>query len=86
MEETKFDFEQAVKELLAGKKISGKDEVLTPLVKELVETALEAEIKLLYLGIKNAQKKWTMPIRNWSLTLSQLAIFFEGRLDKYLEV
>ncbi len=47
------------------------------------ETALT---KLLYLGIQNAQKKWTMPIRNWSLTLSQLAIFFEGRLDKYLEV
>ena len=22
-----------------------------------------------------------MPIRNWSLTISQLAIFFEGRLD-----
>ncbi len=42
--------------------------------------------KLLYLGIQNAQKKWTMPIRNWSLTLSQLAIFFERRLDKYLEV
>ena len=42
--------------------------------------------KLLYLGIKNAQKKWTMPIRNWSLTLSQLAIFFEGRLDTYLKV
>ena len=47
------------------------------------ETALT---KLLYLGIQNAQKKWTMPIRNWSLTLSQLTIFFEGRLDKYLEV
>ena len=47
------------------------------------ETALT---KLLYLGIKNAQKKWTMPIRNWSLTLSQLAIFFEGRLDTYLKV
>ena len=45
-----------------------------------------ALMKLLYLGIKNASKKWTMPIRNWSLTLSQLAIFFEGRLDKYLEV
>ena len=43
-------------------------------------------LKLLYMGIKNAQKKWTMPIRNWSLTLSQLAIFFEGRLDRYLEV
>lgn len=51
-------------------------------------------LKLLYLGIKNASKKWTapngsalgVPVRNWSLTISQLAIFFEGRLDKYLEV
>jgi len=33
-------------------------------------------MKLLYLGIKNASKKWTMPVRNWSLTISQLAIFF----------
>ncbi len=41
-------------------------------------------LKLLYLGIQNAQKKWTMPIRNWSLALSQLAIFFEGRLDEQL--
>ena len=43
-------------------------------------------MKLLYLGIKNASKKWTMPVRNWSLTISQLAIFFEGRIDKYLEM
>jgi len=43
-------------------------------------------LKLLYLGIQNAQKKWTMPIRNWSLTLSQLAIFFEGRLDNALDL
>jgi len=26
-------------------------------------------------GIKNATKKWNMPVRNWNLTLSQLAIF-----------
>jgi len=43
-------------------------------------------LKLLYLGIKNASKKWSMPVRNWSLTISQLAIFFEGRLDKYLDM
>jgi len=43
-------------------------------------------LKLLYMGIQNAQKKWTMPIRNWSLTISQLAIFFEGRLDKALNL
>jgi len=27
-----------------------------------------------------------MPMKNWSLTISQLAIFFEGRLDKALEL
>ena len=43
-------------------------------------------LKLLYMGIKNAKEKWTMPSQNWSLTISQLAIFFEGRLDKYLEL
>lgn len=43
-------------------------------------------LKLLYMGIKNAEKKWTMPVWNWSLTLSQLAIFFEGRLDKELKL
>lgn len=43
-------------------------------------------LKLLYLGIQNASKKWTMPIQNWSLTISQLAIFFEGRLDNELKL
>jgi len=43
-------------------------------------------LKLLYMGIQNASKKWTMPVQNWSLTISQLAIFFEGRLDKELRL
>jgi len=43
--EEKFDFDKAVKELLSGKKISSKDGVLAPLVKQLVEAALEAEIE-----------------------------------------
>ena len=43
-------------------------------------------LKLLYLGIQNASKKWTMPIHNWNLTLSQLAIFFEGRLESVLDL
>jgi transposase-like protein len=44
----------------------------------------ESLLKLLYVGIQNAQQKWTMPVRNWSLTLSQLAIHFNGRLDEAL--
>lgn len=43
-------------------------------------------LKLLYMGIKNAKERWTQPVHNWSLTISQLAIFFEGRLDEYLDV
>jgi len=40
----------------------------------------EAAIKLLWLGLQNAAKKWTMPIRNWSLTMNQFAIIFGDRL------
>ena len=36
--------------------------------------------KLLYLAIQNISKKWTAPLQNWAMTISQLAIFFEGRL------
>jgi transposase-like protein len=43
-------------------------------------------LKLLYMGIQNASKKWTMPMRNWSLTISQLAIFFEGRINEKLDL
>lgn len=40
----------------------------------------EAAIKLLWLGLRNIEKKWTMPIQNWSLAMNQMAIIFEGRL------
>ena len=40
----------------------------------------EAAIKLLYMGLKNIMKKWTMPIRNWNLAIHQFSIHFEGRL------
>ena len=43
-------------------------------------------LKLLYAGILNASEKWTMPIQNWSQALSQLDIYFEGRLDSVLDI
>ncbi len=43
-------------------------------------------LKLLYMGIINASEKWTMPIQNWSQALSQLAIYFDGRLDNVLDI
>jgi len=32
-------------------------------------------------GEWKVKKKWNMPIRNWALTISQLDIYFEGRLN-----
>lgn len=40
----------------------------------------EAAFKLLYLALRNAAKKWTMPIPNWSRAINQMAIIFEGRV------
>jgi len=40
----------------------------------------DALLKLVYLAHRNINKKWTQPLHNWSLTVSQLAIHFEGRL------
>ncbi|BCS96463.1 IS256 family transposase [Desulfoluna limicola] len=43
-------------------------------------------LKLLFLGIQNAQKKWTRILPNWQVTLAQLAIFFEGRLENHMDL
>ena len=47
------------------------------------ETSL---LKLIYLAIQNVSKKWTMAPKNWSQTISQLSVFFEGRLKLDLRV
>jgi putative transposase len=41
----------------------------------------EALRKIIYLATVDAAKKWTMPLRNWTDCISQLAIYFDGRLD-----
>jgi putative transposase len=36
----------------------------------------DAILKILYLAIRNASKKWTMPIKEWGQALNQFAIVF----------
>lgn len=43
-------------------------------------------LKLLYAGILKASERWTKPVRNWNLTLSQLAIHFPERLDEHISL
>jgi putative transposase len=40
----------------------------------------ESALKLVYLAIHEASKKWTMPIVGWKQALNHFAIVFEGRL------
>lgn len=40
----------------------------------------ETMLKLLYLALKNIEKKWTMPIRDWKSALNQFTTIFEERM------
>ena len=40
--------------------------------------------KMIYLAIKDASKKWTMPIQNWRQAMSRFIIEFEERLERHI--
>ena len=40
-------------------------------------------MKVVYLAIQAASKKWTMPIRNWKSALNRFMIDFGDRLADY---
>ncbi|EKP1072209.1 transposase, partial [Salmonella enterica subsp. enterica serovar Infantis] len=40
--------------------------------------------KVIYLAIKDASKKWSMPIQNWRLAMSRFIIEFGDRLSDHL--
>ncbi len=44
----------------------------------------DAAKKVIYLAIREASKKWTMPIRNWKTALNRFIIEFEDRLRDYI--
>ena len=39
--------------------------------------------KVMYLAIKNASARWTMPIKDWGLAVNQFAILFDGRVPGF---
>lgn len=42
----------------------------------------ESALKLIYMAIHEAAKKWTMPIRHWKQALNHFAILYEDRLPE----
>lgn len=44
----------------------------------------ESVLKIMYMAIHEASKRWTKPIRNWKSALNHFAILFEDRLPHHL--
>ena len=44
----------------------------------------DAALKVIYLAVEAASKKWTMPIRNWKPALNRFMIEFEEQLAPHI--
>ena len=44
-------------------------------------TSENALLKLIYCACQKVLEKWSQPINNWELIISQLQIYFDGRLN-----
>jgi len=42
----------------------------------------QSALKLIYMAIHEASKRWTMPIRHWKQALNHFAILYEGRMPE----
>ena len=45
----------------------------------------ESALKIMFMAIREASKKWTMPIRDWKAAPNHFAILFEGRFAVQLD-
>jgi transposase-like protein len=43
----------------------------------------ESALKIVYMAIQEASRKWTLPIRHWKAALNHFAILFEGRMPQH---
>jgi putative transposase len=41
----------------------------------------DSAMKVVYLAIQNASRKWTMPIQNWKLAMNHFAVQFADRIN-----
>lgn len=42
----------------------------------------DSALKIVYMAIREASRKWTLPIKHWKQALNHFAILFENRLPK----
>jgi putative transposase len=56
-----FNFDEALKDLQVGKDLTGKDGILMPLIKQLTEAAITAELDH-HLANNDEARRYTVPI------------------------
>lgn len=80
---TYFGYPQAIRKLIyTTNTIEGYHRQLRKVTKTKgAFTSDMALLKLIYLATKNIEKKWTHPLQNWSVAISQLSIIFENRIS-----
>ena len=79
---TYFNYPEAIRKLIyTTNTIEGYHRQIRKVTKTKgAFTSDMALLKLIYLATENIQKKWTQPLPNWSITVSQLSIIFGDRL------
>ena len=79
---TLFDFPWPIRRVIATTNaIESVNSVIRKLTRNRkIYPNADSALKIVYMAIREASKKWTMPIRNWKAALNHFAILFEGRL------
>ncbi|EBK9383453.1 transposase, partial [Salmonella enterica] len=68
-----------------GKTIESLNSVIRAAIKKRKVFPTDDSVrKVIYLAIKDASKKWSMPIQNWRLAMSRFIIEFGDRLSDHL--
>lgn len=83
---TLFDYPEDIrKAIYTTNAIESLNSVIRKVIKKrkLFPTDDSAK-KVVYLAIRDASKKWTMPIHNWKVALNRFMIEFEDRLAAYV--
>lgn len=79
---TMFDFPPAIrKAIYTTNAIESVNSVIRKFTRNRKQYPnAESALKMVYLAIHEASKKWTMPIVGWKAALNHFAIMFEGRM------
>ncbi len=81
---TLFDFPPAIrKAIYTTNAIESVNSVIRKFTRNRKQyPSEESALKLVFMAIREASKKWTMPVRHWKAALNHFAILFEERMPK----